>query len=466
MDPSLQQFLDHLHSADLAKFAQALATNNFGFVARTLKEAQRPIEEVLTSPEAYILFGLFIVMFIACVYATTASTAANHLTVKDLIEDEKVDTNFINAWLKYADKIRISLYLLQAVALIYMTSVINWFFDTFVIRSWWQELAMTLFLLAFVLVFACLVPWFVGVHLKKDLPVKHFGFLKFISNVMRPVNSFCLFLTRKVIKGAGYDISQDEVLSTASEVEELLKDENEKKIDENEHEMLQSVFAFGDTIAREVMTPRPVVCAIEDTLPLRDAVKAAIKEGHMRIPVYSGTIDNIKGVLHVRDVMDKWSEDEEMPSLSAVVRKPYFIPETKRVAELLIEMRKTNTQIAIVVDEYGGMAGIVTATDIISEIVGEMPEEDIDADPPEIVKIDDTTYEMSGAVLVDDINDMLELNLPEDESFDSIGGYALYKLGHLPVEGEEVKIQNGRLKILKIVNNRIEKLQLKLTEKA
>ena len=325
---------------------------------------------------------------------------------------------------------------------------------------------MTLFLLAFVLVFACCVPWFVGVHLKKDLPVKHFGFLKFISNVMRPVNSFCLFLTRKVIKGAGYDISQDEVLSSASEVEELLKDESEKKIDENEHEMLQSVFAFGDTIAREVMTPRPVVSAIEDTVSLREAVRFGIKEGHMRIPVYSGTIDHIKGILYIRDVMDKWSEDEEMTSLSSVVRKPYFIPETKRVAELLIEMRKTNTQIAIVVDEYGGMAGIVTATDIISEIVGELPEEDINADSPEVVKLNDTTYEMAGTVLVDDINDMLDLDLPDDESFDSIGGYALYKLGHLPVEGEEIKVPAGSIKIVKIVNNRIEKLQLKLTEKA
>ena len=466
MDPALQNFLDHLHSADLSKFAEALATNNFGFVARTLQEAQRPIEEILTSPEAYILFGMFIVMFIACVYATTANTAANHLTVKDLIEDENVGTDFINSWLKYADKIRISLYLLQAVALIYMTSVINWFFDTFVIRCWWQELLLTLFLLAFVLVFACCVPWFVGVHVKKELPVKHFRFLRFISNVMRPVNSFCLFLTRKVIKGAGYDISQDEVLSTASEVEELLKDEKEKKIDENEHEMLQSVFAFGDTIAREVMTPRPVVSAIDESVSLRDAVKVAIKDGHMRIPVYSGTIDNIKGILHVRDVMDKWSEEADMPSLSSVIRKPYFIPETKRVAELLIEMRKTNTQIAIVVDEYGGMAGIVTANDIISEIVGEMPEEDINAEAPEIVKVDDTTYEMSGTVLVDDLNDMLDLDLPDDESFDSIGGYALYKLGHLPVEGEEIKIKGGSLKILKITSNRIEKLQLKLWEKA
>ena len=466
MDPSLQYFLDHLRSAGLAKFAESLSTNNFGFISRTLKEAQRPIEEIFTSPEAYILFGMFVIMFVACVYATTANTAANHLTVKDLIEDENVDTDFINAWLKYADKIRISLYLLQAVALIYMTSVINWIFDTFVIRSWWQELGMTLFLLSFILVFACLVPWFVGVHMKKELPVKHFAFLKFISNVMRPVNSFCLFLTRKVIKGAGYDISQDEVLSTASEVEELLKDEKEKKIDENEHEMLQSVFAFGDTIAREVMTPRPVVSAIDESVSLRDAVKVAIKDGHMRIPVYSGTIDNIKGILHVRDVMDKWSEEADMPSLSSVIRKPYFIPETKRVAELLIEMRKTNTQIAIVVDEYGGMAGIVTANDIISEIVGEMPEEDINAEAPEIVKVDDTTYEMSGTVLVDDLNDMLELDLPDDESFDSIGGYALYKLGHLPVEGEEIKIKGGSLKILKITSNRIEKLQLKLWEKA
>ena len=466
MDPALQHFLEHLRSAGLAKFAEALSTNNFGFISRTLEEAQRPIEEIFTYPEAYILFGMFVIMFVACVYATTANTAANHLTVKDLIEDENVDTDFINAWLKYADKIRISLYLLQAVALIYMTSVINWIFDTFVIRSWWQELGMTLFLLSFVLVFACLVPWFVGVHMKKELPVKHFAFLKFISNVMRPVNGFCLFLTKKVVKGAGYDISQDEVLAGRSEVEELMKDESEKKIDENEHEMLHSVFAFGDTIAREVMTPRPVVCAIEDTMPTDEALKKAISGGHMRIPVYTGTIDNIRGVLHIKDILDSWSEGSEMPKLSSVLRKPYFIPETKRVAELLMEMRKTNTQIAIVVDEYGGMAGIVTATDIISEIVGEIPEEDRDAGSPEVVKLDDTTYEMAGTVLVDDLNDMLDLDLPDDESFDSIGGYALYKLGHLPVEGEEVKIPAGSIKIVKIANNRIEKLQLKLTEKA
>ena len=192
MDPALQHFLDHLHSVDLSNFAEAVATNNFELVSLALKEVHKPIEEIFHSPEPYILFGMFIIMFIACVYATTASTAANHLTVKDLIEDEKVDTNFINEWLKYADRIRISLYLLQAVALIYMTSVINWFFENCVIRSWVFELLVTLALLAFILVFASLVPWFVGVRLKKVLPIKHFGFLKFVSNLMRPVNGFCL----------------------------------------------------------------------------------------------------------------------------------------------------------------------------------------------------------------------------------------------------------------------------------
>ncbi|MBR5624911.1 HlyC/CorC family transporter [bacterium] len=462
MDPSLQNFLDHLHSLNLHDLADAIATNNLEYVNLVLSDVPKPFEKILNSPEPFILLGLWVVMFLGCIYATAASTAANHLTIKDLIEDEHIGTDFINSWLKYADRIRVSLYILQAVALIYMTSCVNWFFDAFVVMPWLQELGLGVLLLLFVLVFASCVPWFVGVHFKKDIPIKHFGFLKFISNVMRPVNGFCLFLTRKVVKGAGYDITEEEVLAKSNDVEELLKDESEKKIDENEHEMLQSVFAFGDTIAREVMTPRPVVCAVEENVPGKEAVKAAIKDGHMRIPVYSGTIDNIIGILHIKDVMDKWSEGEPLPSLSAVVRKPYFIPETKRVAELLIEMRKTNTQIAVVVDEYGGMAGIITATDIISEIVGEMPEENIDPEAPEVLKIDETTYEMAGTVLVDDLNDMLELNLPDDESFDSIGGYALYKLGHLPVEGEEVKIPAGSLKILKIINNRIEKLQLKL----
>ena len=203
--------------------------------------------------------------------------------------------------------------------------------------------------------------------------------------------------------------------------------EKDAPLEADEHEMIKSIFEFGDTVVREVMVPRTEMEAVSATCHLTDAIETALDAGHSRLPVYEKNVDSIIGIFYLRDALKYWKlrDESELPELRKIIRKPFFVPETKKVNELLKEFKAAKIQLAVIIDEYGGTAGLATLEDLVEEIVGEIHDEfDVDEDE-EYEQIDENTFIIDAGVLVDDVNDDLKIHLPEEEDFDTIGGYVM-----------------------------------------
>jgi CBS domain containing-hemolysin-like protein len=229
-------------------------------------------------------------------------------------------------------------------------------------------------------------------------------------------------------------------------------------IEEEEKEMIYSIFEFGDTLAREVMVPRIDMVSVSVTTSIADALDVVIQAGHSRIPVYEETIDNIVGMLYAKDLLRYWRNDAQNLKLRDVLRSVYYIPETKKVDELLQELQQRKVHIAIVVDEYGGTAGLVTIEDILEEIVGEIQDEyDSEEAIMEMVSEDEIIF--TGRMDLDDVNHIMTLELPTDHA-DTIGGLVYSHLGRVPVVGDQVRIRNVEITVLSVVKRQIKKVKV------
>jgi len=229
-------------------------------------------------------------------------------------------------------------------------------------------------------------------------------------------------------------------------------------IEKDEKEMLNSIFDFGDTLIREVMVPRIDIKFVDVESSLNDVLEVIIKEGHSRIPIYKEGTDTVVGVVYAKDILKCFKEKRTEVKLTEIARKPYFVPETKKVAELFQDMRKNKIHMAIVVDEYGGTAGLVTIEDLLEEIVGEIQDE-YDTEEPSLVPTGEDSYLVNGKVLIEEINDLLDVQLPLEE-VDTIGGLVYSILGRIPKEDEKLTLNNVLIKIVKVEGQRITKLWL------
>jgi putative hemolysin len=229
-------------------------------------------------------------------------------------------------------------------------------------------------------------------------------------------------------------------------------------IEEDEKEMIYSVFAFGDTLAREVMVPRIDIVALDIEASVEEALDVVIRAGHSRIPTYEGTIDNIVGVLYAKDLLQLWQDKRETVSLREVLRPAYFVPESKHVDELLEEMQQRKVHIVVVVDEYGGTAGVVTIEDIVEEIVGEIQDE-YDAEEPTVEQTGDKEFIFNARVDLDDVNRLMGTAFPT-EMDDTLGGFIYSQLGKVPVPGEIVRFDGLVIQVLTVSGRRIRKVRV------
>ncbi|HJU57892.1 MAG TPA: hemolysin family protein [Actinomycetota bacterium] len=230
----------------------------------------------------------------------------------------------------------------------------------------------------------------------------------------------------------------------------------EGSIEAGEKELIHSIFEFGDTIVREVMVPRPDVTAIEADKTLRDVQALVLQHGYSRIPVFTDDLDEIVGIVYAKDVLKALHQGKHDMPLSDVVRKAHFVPESKKVADLLREMQQEKFHIALVTDEYGSVSGLVTLEDLLEELVGEIADE-YDTEEPEVEVVGDDAYRVDGKLAIDELNEILDVELP-DEEWDTIGGLMLGLLGEIPDEGQEVKFQNLRFTAERVNGRRISKV--------
>jgi magnesium and cobalt exporter, CNNM family len=228
-------------------------------------------------------------------------------------------------------------------------------------------------------------------------------------------------------------------------------------IEQEEKEMIYSIFELGDTLAREVMVPRIDVTALDAKTSIADALAVIVRAGHSRVPVYEDTIDNIVGILYAKDVL-RYLPNVEQLKLRDILRPAYFVPETKLVDDLLADLQRRKVHIAIVVDEYGGVAGLVTIEDILEEIVGEIQDE-YDSEEASMEVIGPNEVIFDGTTDLDDVNQELEMDLPTDIA-DTLGGLIHSSLGRVAVAGDRVRLDQVELTVLSVARRRVKKVKV------
>jgi CBS domain containing-hemolysin-like protein len=229
-------------------------------------------------------------------------------------------------------------------------------------------------------------------------------------------------------------------------------------LEPGERKMIYSIFQFGDTLAREVMVPRIDLTAFEVNMPLAEAIKALIKTGHSRVPVYEGTIDNIVGLLYAKDLLLVKDQPASLTALRERLRPAYFIPETKKVDEVLTEMQERRIHVAIVVDEYGGVAGMVTLENIVEEIVGEIRDEYDQGEEQLYQQVGPDEYLFQGKIGLDDFNEVMGTYLEKDEA-NTLAGFIYGQMGRVPAGGEQVVLDDLILTVEQVSGRRIRKVR-------
>lgn len=229
-------------------------------------------------------------------------------------------------------------------------------------------------------------------------------------------------------------------------------------LEPDERKMIYSIFQFGDTMCREIMVPRIEVLALDVKTSLNTAINTLVESGHSRVPVYEDVIDNVVGVLYAKDLLKIHVAPSERQSIRKFLRPAYFVPESKKVDELLAEMQAKGIHIAIVVDEFGGMAGLVTLEDIVEEIVGEIRDEYDQSEEILVQKITDDEYVFMGRVSLADFNDALYTNLETDQS-DTLGGYFYSELGRVPIEGDHLQFEDWQLTVEEVRGRRVGRIR-------
>ena len=237
--------------------------------------------------------------------------------------------------------------------------------------------------------------------------------------------------------------------------------EEEGILEEEEGELIQSIIEFGDTSADEVMTPRTDIVALPITATVREARDVMIESKYSRIPVYRDQIDNVEGLIYVRDLLCYWPEGKEDDSIEPLLRPAYFVPATKALDELLEEMQKAHVQLALVIDEYGGLAGLVTVEDILEEIVGEIEDEDTtEEEIVEIIEGDNGYYDLPGSTEVGKVERLFDLEI-EDDDFTTIAGLVISESGRVPPAGTHLTFRGLDVEVIEADERRIGRLRLR-----
>ncbi|MFP5317354.1 MAG: hemolysin family protein [Acidimicrobiia bacterium] len=280
---------------------------------------------------------------------------------------------------------------------------------------------------------------------------------------IRLLSALLIKLANVIAPGKGLKqgpfVSEEELLALADVAEE------EEVIERTERALIHSIIEFGDTVVREVMIPRPDMVTVEARAKTGDAMELFMAAGFSRIPVYEQGIDDIVGILYAKDVMKALRDPSGVEhTVRELVRTARFVPETKRVAELMPEMQKDKTHMAIVVDEYGGTAGLVTLEDLIEELVGEIVDE-YDAEEAPVEPLPDGGVRVNARMPIDEVNELLEAEFPEGD-FDTVGGLMLNLLGHVPHEGETVDIDGHQLRAEKVQGRRIGRVRISKVARA
>ena len=316
------------------------------------------------------------------------------------------------------------------------------FFSVYV----WNTISIiliTIILSFFTLVFGELVPKRLAMKNYEKISFATIGFIRTLSMVTLPFVKFLTFVTNKVSKLFGVSENEEETV-TEEEIRMMIDQGKEKgTIEEQEKELLNNVFEFDDITVSEIMRHRKDIFAVDINTNIEELMQEILKEEYRysRIPVYDETIDEIKGILYVKDILKNINKKNF--KIKNIVHEPYFVPQSKMINDLFKEMQQHKTQMAIILDEYGGTAGLITMEDILEELVGEIYDEYDDVEA-EYEKIDENTYLISGSMTINDVNKLLDAEIPEGD-YDTISGFLQDELDRIPEEQENPIIETEKV---------------------
>jgi putative hemolysin len=402
--------------------------------------------------EIYLLFGLILLLGLDLLLIGTRTSyeQVNQARLLGLREQTEDQVNHTLTFLPLSLCLRASMNLLLMLVRLFLSGGA-------VLLLWLQEINLSIWAYAGVLLLSALIlfglEWAVERKVSRDPEVWAMRLNIFMRLVIAPLS---ILLTPLGISDQRQESDELAVSVTEDDLKTLVDaSEEEGGIEHDERRMIFSIFQFGDTLTREIMVPRIDVLTIDVHTSLPDAVDAFLQSGHSRLPVHEETIDNILGLLYAKDLLRVWQEGNHLDSLRDLLRPAYFVPEAKTIDELLTEMQSQRVHMAVVVDEYGGMAGLVTLEDIIEEIFGEIQDEydQGEQSPYQVTK--DGDYLFLGRVDLDDFNDVVGCRLPTDEA-DTLGGYIYSRLGHIPITGESVQKDSLLLTVEEVSAQRIQ----------
>ena len=390
----------------------------------------------------------------------TALTAFRSIHLEKL-EDGKHNkqVNLLKKWLKNPNEMLTGLLLGNNIVNILASSIATIVTIQFMGTSSKSVAVATIGMTVVILVFGEITPKIIAKNHSLKIAGVVIVIVYWFSFFTKPLIKILIWISKFIGRLLGIELEDETLMITEEDIISFVNvGEAEGIIEEDEKEMIHSIVGFGETSAKEVMTPRTAMLAFEGNKTIDDIWYEMVDNGFSRIPVYEDTIDNILGVLYIKDIMNCIKDGNTNVPIKNFIRPGYFVPETKSIIEILKEFKALKVHIALVLDEYGGIVGLLTIEDLIEEIVGEIRDEFDTEEEEFITQIDENSYEVDAMIDIETLDKELCLNLPESDDYESLGGLIVTELGRLATIGDELKFNGVKLKVLEINKMRVSKV--------
>lgn len=407
---------------------------------------------------------LFFLVLLSALFSgsETALTAINRAKVRKLSEDNVRGAKRLEALLENPSRLLSAILLGNNLVNILAASVAT----NIAVQAYGNiGIGIATGILTFIiLVFGEITPKTFAIRNPERFALAFFLLISGLVYILYPISRLLVIVANGILKLVGQKSIKEGPFLTAEELKTLVVlGEEEGVIEEKERKMIHSILEFGYTVAREIMVPRTEMVCVRVTQTIGEALEIAQEHGFSRIPVYEKNIDNIVGILYVKDLLNFITRGRTELKVKDLSREAYYVPETKRVDELLKEFQLNKVHMAIVVDEYGGTAGLVTLEDVLEEIVGEIFDEYDFKEEARIEEISESQWELDGRLDVDAVGEFLGIKVDEDET-ETLGGFITTALGHVPEVGESIKYDKYEFVVLEVENRRVSKVRVNLLE--
>lgn len=394
-----------------------------------------------------------------------ALTSFKTTDLEDIEKSNKKTAHLLKKWLKSPNEILTGMLLGNNIVNILGSSIATALAINIMGNSPRSLAIVTGIMTVLILIFGEITPKIMAKNNSKGFSKLVIAPMYYFGVIMKPIVKVLMWTSILIGRILGVEVKTENIMFTEEDLISFVNvGEAEGIIEEEEKEMIHSIVGLGETNAKEIMTPRTSMFAVEGNKTLDDIWDEMIEAGFSRIPVYEDTIDNIIGVLYTKDVLNYLKEHSTDTQIKELVREAYFVPETKSIIEILQEFKSKKVHIALVLDEYGGIGGILTIEDLLEEIVGEIRDEFDNEEEESIKEIDDNRYEVDAMLDIETINKNLNIDLPISEDYESLGGLIMSELGKIPAIGDIVDFQNVRLVVVEVEKMRVSKVEIQRGE--